>query len=124
MDENSVGFAGDDVSASSGNVAAAAANVALAATANKTNWAAGFDITGLGATAAGVILVTITGLKAGTLTWEVAIPAGVTLGITPLQVRFPYPMIASGQNQAITLNVPSFGAGNTNAAATLYGFRR
>src|SRR5262249_25113551 len=29
---------------------------------------------------------------------------------------------ATGPNVAITLNVPSFGAGNTNAAAVIHGF--
>ena len=50
MNENSVGFAGDDVSASSGNVVAAPATVSLAATVGKTNFVTGFDVTGAGAT--------------------------------------------------------------------------
>lgn len=124
MDQSSVQFAGDDISASSGNKAAAAATVTLAATANKTNFLAGFDVTGAGATAASVITITVGGLKAGTLTYEITVPAGATTAIQPLQVRFPYPLPASAQNTAITLTVPSFGAGNTNAAACLYGFQR
>ncbi len=124
MNENSVGFAGDDVSVSSGNVAAAAATVSLAAVAGKTNFVTGFDVTGAGATAASVIQVTVSGLKAGTLTWLLAVPAGATVEAQPLQVRFPYPLVASGQDVAITLTVPSFGAGNTNASAVLYGFQR
>lgn len=124
MDQSAMAYVGDDISVSSGNKAAAAATVSLAAAAGKTNFITGFDVTGAGATAASVIQVTVSGLKAGTLTFEMAIPAGVTAPVTPLQVRFPYPLVASAQNTAITLTVPSFGAGNTNASANLYGFQR
>jgi hypothetical protein len=115
------------VANSSGNVAAAAANAVLPGVAGKTTYIEGFDLTGYGATAASIILVTITGLAAqiGTLTFEVVIPAGVTTQIgannAPVSYRFPTPLPAAGLNSAITVNVPSFGAGNTNACCTAYG---
>ena len=39
-------------------------------------------------------------------------------------VRFPQPLPASAVNTAITVTVPSFGAGNTNAAVVVYGFMK
>jgi hypothetical protein len=102
--------------------AAAANNVSLPAVAGKTNWLTGFEVTGAGATAASVITVTITGTITGTLNYQLPIPAGAAVGVTPLVVEFPVPIPASGVNTAIALNVPSFGAGNTNAAAVIHGY--
>jgi len=104
--------------------AAQANNATLAATAGKTNYVEGFILTGGGATGASIIDVTLTGLAGGTMTFHVPIPAGATTSITPLYVFFPRPRAATGINTAITLNVPSFGTGNTKAAAVLYGYRK
>ena len=109
------------VDASSNN-AAAANNVSLPAVANQTNFVTGFEITGDGATAGSVILVTLTGVVGGPLDYELTIPAGAGVAVTPLIVEFPVPIPATGPNVAITLNVPSFGAGNTNAAAAIHGY--
>jgi hypothetical protein len=114
-------------SASSGGAAQIAPS--LPATAGKTNYLEGFDISGSGATAASVIEVNITGLNGGTLYYELPIVAGVNLAAFPLSgpvysVRFPEPIPATGANVAITLTVPSFGTGNTNSSATLYGFQK
>lgn len=109
------------VDASSAN-AAAANNVSLPAVANQTNFVTGFEVTGAGATAASVIAVTLSGVVGGPLTYELAIPAGATVGVNPLIVEFPVPLPATGPNVAISLAVPSFGAGNTNAAAAIHGY--
>ena len=108
------------VDASSAN-AAAANNVSLPAVAGQTNSVTGFEVTGAGATGASVITITLTGVVGGPLNYQLAIPAGAGVGVTPLIVEFPTPIPATGPNVAITLNVPSFGAGNTNAAATIHG---
>jgi hypothetical protein len=97
----------------------------LPATAGKTQYLEGFDITGGGATAASVIEVSVTGLAAGTLKYELNILAGVTGPMNAqggFSVRFPQPLPASGVNVAISVAVPSLGAGNTNAAVVAYGF--
>lgn len=114
-----------------GNAAGAAQiNAAsLAAAANRTNYIEGFDVTGGGATAAGVIEATVTGLQAGTLKFELPIAAGATAPAFSnptgmFSVRFPSPLPASGLNTAITVTVPSFGAGNTNASVNAYGFQK
>lgn len=103
------------------NVAAAANNQTLPAVAAKTNFLAGFCVSGLGATAAGSITITTTGL-AGNLSFVLPIPAGATVGVSPLNVTFNPPLPASAVNTAIVVQVPSFGAGNTTASASAWGF--
>jgi len=56
-------------------------------------------------------------------TENAVIPYGVGVDIGRLIVTFPYPGLpANAANTAITLNVPSFGAGNTNAAVNIEGY--
>lgn len=104
--------------------AASAANVTLAGVAAKTTYIAGFQVTGGGATAASIITVTVTGVITGTMSYNIAVPAGATLGITPLIVTFPIPVPASAVNTAIVVNVPSFGTGNTASAVAAQGFQQ
>jgi hypothetical protein len=110
------------LTASSGNVAASAANATLTSVAGKTAYITGFTVTGTGATAGSNILVTVTGVVGGTMTYVLAIPGTATTSITPLQVNFPLPIPATATNTNIVVNVPSFGAGNTNAATVAYGY--
>jgi hypothetical protein len=115
---------GTAVGASSGNVANASAVAAIAAVASKTNYLAGFEVTGAGATAAAVVNATVTGCLGGTRTYPIAVPAGVTTGITPVIVNIVPPLPATAANTAITLTVPAFGAGNTNVAANIRGIQK
>lgn len=109
-----------DIITASSTGGAAANNVTLAA-GSRTAFLTGFSITGLGATAASTIAITTTGLQVN-LTWYLAIPAGVTTAVTPLILSFPIPLPANNPGVNIVINVPSFGAGNTTAAANAYGF--
>ena len=111
------------VTGSSGNVAAAATSATLAASATLNTWLTGFQVTGAGATAASVILVTVTGVVGGTLTYVLVVPAGVTASITPLSFSFSPALRSSAINTAIVVNVPSFGTGNTNAAVSAQGYQ-
>jgi hypothetical protein len=96
---------------------------ALPAAVGMLTWCEGFIVTGLGATSAVVIAVTLDGLR-NTLTFYLAVPAGATGAITaPLSVQFASPVPAVGPNQAITLTVPSFGSGNTSASAAIWGYQ-
>lgn len=101
--------------------AAATMTGTLPAVAGATNAITGFEVTGLGATGASGITVTVTGVVGGPLEYALAIPAGATVGVTPLIVQFPVPIAATGPNVAIVVTVPSFGAGNTSAALTVHG---
>lgn len=121
--ESGVG-GGTAVGASSGNVANAQAQASLAAVAGKTNYLTGFTITFSGATAASVVLATVTGLAGGTQTFVVAVPAGVTVQGQTLNVDLAVPMPASAANTAITITLPALGAGNTNAAVNIRGVQK
>lgn len=111
------------LTSSSGNVAAASAVATLAGAAGVTTYITGFVLTAAGATAAAVVNATVTGLIGGTATFTFTFPAGATVGATPLFVNFPTPIPASAANTSIVVTLPSGGAGNTNAAATAFGFR-
>jgi hypothetical protein len=106
----------------SGNVAASSAAATLGAVAGRTNYITGFQLTAAGSTVALVVNATVTGLVTGTLTYTFVFPAGVTAQATPLIVNFDNPIPASAVNTAITVTLPSGGAGNTNAAANIQGF--
>ena len=91
--------------------------VTLPAAATKTTYITGFEITGMGATAAAGIVATLTGLLGGNaLNYIVGVPAGAGVPINPLTVEFDPPLPASAVNTAIVLTVPTFGAGNVAAA--------
>ncbi len=92
----------------------------------KTTYVTGFDITG-GGGAASVIDITITGLTTaiGTLHWGMNVLGTATGPVNAqggLFVRFPTPLPGAALAGSITLTVPTFGAGNTEAACVLYGF--
>lgn len=103
--------------------AAAQVQITVPAAAGKYSYVSGFDVTGLGATGATSVDVT---LADGTVTlhYRVAVPAGVTTAITPLNIRFPEALQSTVVNTAWTLTVPTFGTGNTNASAAIYGYQQ
>lgn len=110
------------IAASSGG--AQANNVTLPANPNLVTYITGFDVGGLGATTGTTIAVTLTGTNSAVPpTWNILVPTGAGLAITPtiLQVRFTPPIPGVDINTAITVNVPSFGAGNTSAFCVAWG---
>jgi hypothetical protein len=109
---------------SSSAVAAGGNSNTLAGAAGKTTYCTGFSVTGGGATAASNIAVTISQTSSNNLNYVIVVPAGATTSITPLIVSFNPPIPASGVNTGIVLTVPSFGAGNTAAAAEIHGFQQ
>lgn len=102
--------------------AATALTATLPGVATKTTYITGFAITGGGATAASDIQITITGTISGTLNYTMSVVVGATAGTPSLIVSFSVPIPASAVNTSIVVNVPSFGAGNTNASVAAYGF--
>lgn len=104
------------------NVAASSNNQTLGGVSGKTTYLAGFAVTGLGATGAGSITITTTGLT-NNLNFVLPIPSGATTGVTPLVVTFNPPLPASAQNTAISINIPSYVAGNTTASASAWGYQ-
>lgn len=108
--------------ANSGNVANATAAATFSAVANLRWYVTGFRVDVTGATAASVVSATITGLAGGTMTFPVVFPLGATADGTRIGYTFPSPIPASAVNTAVSLSVPAGGTGNTNAAATLFGY--
>lgn len=82
----------------------------------------GFQVTGMGATAALGITVQVSD-GSWTLDYVVAVPADVDASIEPLVVEFPFPFPASSPNTPITVAVPDFGAGCTAFAVNAQGFQ-
>lgn len=115
---------GTAVAGTSGNVANASAAAALTAVAAKTNYVSAVELTFAGATAASVVVATLTGLLGGAQSFILAVPAGVTVGGTPLLLKFHPPHPASAVNTAITATIPALGAGNTNACANIRGIQK
>jgi hypothetical protein len=111
------------LNATSGNQANANAVATLAAAAGKTTYITGFEATSSGATIGAVVLLAISGLLGGTVSYVFAAPAGVLLEATPLIVPFSQPLPASAANTAIVVTLPALGAGNTNAIVTAHGYQ-
>ena len=107
----------------SGNVANATATATLAAAANQTTYIEGFQVTGAGATAALPVVVTVTGLLGGTQSYIYCARANPLDANEPLFVAFDPPIAASAPNTAIVVTCPALGAGNTNNAVCVQGFR-
>jgi hypothetical protein len=98
-----------------------AANVVtLPAVAGKTNYVTGIEITGTGANAASNITAVLSGISVG-LNFNIEVPSGITVPLTPIIVEFSRPIPAFGVNVAITLTVPDFGVNGT-CAANIHGF--
>lgn len=116
-------YGGTILGADSGSVAASVAFATLTPSAGKTAYLTGVIISGSGATAASVVVASITGLLGGGKNLVLAIPAGVTSQVGPIVIPFNYPIPATGPGVAITVSLPSFGAGNTNAAVSASGFQ-
>lgn len=105
----------------SATAAAGAANAqTLPAVAGKTNFLMGFVIT-TGQPAAVVNgVVTVTGLKIGTMSFQIV--QSVNNGGS-LDIHFPQPLPASAVNTAITVTLPAIVGGAVSAVA-VYGFVR
>jgi len=110
-------------SASSGNVANAQAQATFAADAKQLWYLTGLEITYSGATAAGVVVATITGLLGGTIDYVVPVPVGVSVGAVPISVQFGHPLAGAAPNTAIVATVPALGSGNTNCVLNIHGFK-
>lgn len=111
------------ITASSGNVANGSAVATLAASAGKTTYITGFQITASGATIGLVVNPTVVGTVTGTLTYAYAAMAGALIINTPLIVSFPLPIPASTINTAIVVTLPALGLGNTNATVVAHGYQ-
>lgn len=118
------GYAGGQtmVNATSGVVSNATATATMSAQASAKNYLTSFEVTGLGATAAGSVTATVAINASTVASYVIAIPAGVTTGITPLVVTFSPPLVTSAVNQTIAVSVPAAGSGNTAMVVNAHGW--
>jgi hypothetical protein len=84
----------------------------------------GLLVTGLGATVAAIVSIGITGVPniIGLPTFYYPVPLGPTVSGVPMIINFPTPLSGAFQTPMV-ITIPGFGAGNTYAAASAWGFR-
>lgn len=116
-------FDGTDVVDGSSN-ANGSFSVTLPAVAGKTNYVTGIIISGSGATAAAAKYAVLSGVGPYDMYLHLTVPAGVADSSVVLNLQFAKPLPATAANQAISLLVPAFGAGNTLESAIIWGFYR
>jgi hypothetical protein len=110
-----------------GNTAIAAS---IPAVALQYSYLSGMFISGLGATAASVVACNITNVlasDAGSNTWHfnISVPAGVTVALNnglPIIINFDPPIQSKAVDTALQVNVGAFGAGNTQAVVSVWGY--
>lgn len=100
----------------------ALAQAQIAPVAGKTAWICGFRATSGGATAAGLISVTVQNILGGTQSYQMGIPAGVTLAATPVGAEFTPCIPATGSGVTIQVNEPAAGTGNTGQSVSAWGY--
>lgn len=110
------------VNATSGNIANNVAAATLPATAGKTTYLTGFEVTGSGATAALVVTVTVTG-AALIASYTYSFALGVTVENTPLIIEFTKPISSGAANTTIVVSCPASGAGGTNNVVNAHGYQ-
>jgi hypothetical protein len=112
---------------------AANTNIAasIPATVGQYSYLSKLWISGLGATAAGVVACNVTNVLAssGSNTWNfsINIPIGVTVPFTdgdgkPFTIDFDPPLQAKAIDTAIQVNVGAFGVGNTQQVVAVNGY--
>lgn len=105
-----------------GSGAASAFNVDFPAVAGVTNYVEGIYVSGFGSTGQAEPNVTISGIEGGPMVIGFAVPSGAATPITPVFINFPDPLKGAAPNTLVRMTVSSFGAGNTAATATMWGF--
>lgn len=100
------------------------ATATLAGAAGKTTSICSFSVSGLGATAATPVTVTVGTLTGGgTLSYSYLFQTGATAVNTPLTVNYSPCIAANASNTAITITVPG-AAGNTSTQINANGFQQ
>jgi hypothetical protein len=88
----------------------------------RTIYLAGFQVAGLGATAAFNNFIQVTGLVGGSVSWGYGVPAGVGVAAPTMPVNFIPPLVASGPGQSVVITLFAFGAGNVGESITAWGY--
>lgn len=110
------------VGATSGTVANATASASLPAAVGKRTYVTSLQITGSGATAAGIATASL-GALGGPYSYSLGVVAGASLANPAFVLNFNPPLPATADNTAITLAIPALGAGNVASQVSLQGFQ-
>lgn len=110
--------------ASSGVVASNDAVATIPAVAEKQAYLTGFRVSGLGATAALAVTVSVAGVAEDDLEFAYVAAEGATVQNEDLIVAFPYPIPALDAETDIVITCPDLGAGNTHNSVTAFGIYR
>jgi hypothetical protein len=105
-------------------VANASISTGIPPNATKFSYLTGFQVTGMGATAATNVEFAVNNGSGTILHYEIAVPAGATTSIIPLVVTFNPPISSSAINTSIQCTMPAFGLGNTTASVAVQGFQQ
>jgi hypothetical protein len=96
----------------------------LAGVSGKTTYICGFQVSGLGATAATFVNIAVASVVGGnTLNFAYTFPAGVTVIATPVLQPFNPCVPANALGTVITVTVPG-AAGNTSTNISAWGFQQ
>ena len=112
------------VTATSGVVASTAAVATLEPAAGKRTFLTGFLVSGLGATAAAAVTVSVAGVANDDLEFAYVAEEGATVHNDDLFVMFPRPIPAIDDETDIVITCPDLGDGNTHNQVTAFGFYR
>ena len=106
----------------SGNQPNAIAMAHLTPTPTSTAYLCGMVVSGAGATAGSIVVVTIEGLLGGTRNLVYGFETGVNKVNPPLALSFNPPLPASGPGIQILITVPAGGAGNLYSGVMAHGY--
>jgi len=109
------------IAATSGNVANATAAAAFSAVDGQRNYLCGYSIRSLGATTAGTVAITSSGM-ASNLNHSYFTVAGAGIQNQPMDIVFE-PCMVGLTSTAIFVSLAALGAGNTNAFINIWGYR-
>lgn len=110
--------------ATSGIVASNDAVATILPAAGKRSFLTGFLVSGLGATAALAVTVSVAGVSDDDLEFAYVAVEGATEANEDLLVLFPRPLPAIDDETDIVITCPDLGAGNTHNQVTAFGFYR
>lgn len=118
-----VGRSDDVTPVVDGTTAGNASNVAtIAASATQFAFLTSVIVAGLGATGATAVDLTIAGAEGEDIVVKIPVPAGATVGLTPIKLDFVVPLRGAALGDDITATLGAFGAGNTVATVVAIGY--
>jgi hypothetical protein len=115
------GIGGGGFPANSGDVVATTATAILPADPLATWWVSGIEVNGNYATAASVVVCTITGMQYGTMAIDVPVGSFASIGSSMIPFTESWnPPISAIPATAVVFSCPSFGVGATHSSINIH----